>query len=309
MPMSTSQARVVDPVLSNLAIGYSNPDYIGSKLFPIISCPKRGVRVIKFGKEGFRLHATRRAPGADTARVSYGYLSDPVALHQEALEAVVPREFIEEAAGIPVDVSMMHVNLTQDAIFLQHEHQCASLAQDAGNYGVNNKVTLAGNYWDAPATDLKAQMKDYRGAIRSQIGRNPNVLMLPNDVFEALKSNEQITSQFKYTSSESITAQMMANFFEVSEVVVGQSLKLADDEVTLEDLWSKVVLAYVAPAALRGMPVPSYGYTYRLKGYPIVERSYYDDRAKSHIHPVTDEMAPLLTGQAAGFLISQPLTP
>ena len=82
--MNTAQARVVDPILSTHARGYRNAEFIGHMLFPIVDIPVRGMRVIRFGKESFRKMNTRRAPGAETARVQYGYASgrpDGLALH------------------------------------------------------------------------------------------------------------------------------------------------------------------------------------------------------------------------------------
>lgn len=306
MNMSVSQARIVDPILSSVALGYKNEEYIGTRLFPVVSCPKRGVKVIKFGKEAFILRNARRAPGADTARVMYGYEADPVALHQDSLEAVVPQEWVEETAGIPVDVASIGVNSTMDSILLLHEKRVADIAQNSANYGADNKVTLTEGFWDDPNANLLKQMQVYRAAVRAKIGRNPNTLMLPNAVFEAVKNNKLLQERFKYTSSESVTTVMLANYFEVDEVLVGRALYSADGE-TLTDIWNKIILSYVPPEGLRNIGMPSHGYTYRLKGYPIVEQSYVDKRAKSNIFPVTDETSPELTGMDAGFLVSSPL--
>ncbi|MDZ7822983.1 MAG: hypothetical protein U5K75_02355 [Ahrensia sp.] len=67
---------MVDVILSNYARGYRNADMIGTALFPIAPVPARNIRLIKFGKESFRLLNTRRAPGAATKRVQYGTASD-----------------------------------------------------------------------------------------------------------------------------------------------------------------------------------------------------------------------------------------
>ena len=50
--------------------------------------------------------------------------------------------------------------------------------------------------------------------------------------------------------------------------------------------------------------MPSYGYTYQLRGYPIVELPYEDRNPKSWIYPVTDEVQPVIAGAEAGYLIS-----
>ena len=52
------------------------------------------------------------------------------------------------------------------------------------------------------------------------------------------------------------------------------------------------------------MGAPSYGYTYMLDGYPMVEVPYFDRNAKSWIFPVTRAEAPVLASASAGYLIT-----
>jgi hypothetical protein len=58
--MSGSQVRVVDPVLTEVARGYSNPAFVGSGLFPYVPVGVRGGKIVQFGKEAFRLYNTAR---------------------------------------------------------------------------------------------------------------------------------------------------------------------------------------------------------------------------------------------------------
>ena len=55
------QLRIVDPVLTNIARGYRNAQFIGEALFPVVSVDKEGATIPKFGKEAFRLWETERA--------------------------------------------------------------------------------------------------------------------------------------------------------------------------------------------------------------------------------------------------------
>ena len=60
----TQPARQIDPVLTNLALGYKQAEFIGEKLMPVVFTDKEGVKVPKFGKGSFVEHATERAVGA-----------------------------------------------------------------------------------------------------------------------------------------------------------------------------------------------------------------------------------------------------
>jgi Phage major capsid protein E len=309
--MSTSQARVVDPILSNHAQGYTNMELIGSILFPKVTVPARGGTVLKFGKEGFRRFNARRAPGANTLRVQYGYASSPISVVQESLEAVVPFEIMQEAEKVPgVDMAKGSVDMVLDSIGLNLEYDQAQLAKNADNYGVNNKLTLTGaDKWSDDASDPQADVKEAKESIRLMIGRYPNTLCLGADVFNRLTVHPKVKEHFKYTSADSVTEDMLARYLEIEKIVVGKAVSLAEDAPDTdpaEDLWAgTAILAWASRG--NNYRTPSYGYTYELPGMPYVEEPYSDRSAKSWIYPVTHERQPYLVGADAGFLFQTPL--
>lgn len=306
--MSTSQAGVVDAVLSNFARGYSNAEFVASRLFPAVPVPARNIRVLKFGKEGWRKLNTRRAPGAPILTVQYGYASDPASLVQDALQGLVPVETAEEASRIPgINLGQQAVAMVMQQLDLGVEIDTAGMARNPASYGVNNKVTLAGaDKWTDAASDPKADVDAAKEAIRRQIGRYPNRMLLGPAAFLAATNHAKIKEQFKYTSADSVTEAMLARYFGVDEVVQGKAVYLPDGAAEADpavDIWGNdVVLAYV-PAAGNWM-VPSYGYTYNLTGYPAVETPWYDRDIRSWKYPTTVERRPYLVGADAGFLIS-----
>jgi Phage major capsid protein E len=305
--MNTAQAGVVDVVLSNYARGYTNPEFIAAELFPQADVPARNIRLLKFGKESFRKLNTRRAPGSPILTVQYGYASDPVSLVQDALQGLVAVETSEEAARVPgINLGQNAVSMVLHQLDLGLEIEAAGIARNAASYDVSNKVALAGAArWSDPASDPKADIDAAKEVIRRRIGRYPNKLTVGAEVAAALKRHPKIKEQFKYTSADSITDQMVARYFEVDKLVVGKGIYLPDgagDNDLGTDIWGKdAILAYV-PTGINYM-VPSYGYTYRLTGYPSVEAPWYDRDIKSWKYPTTMERRPFLTGADAGFLI------
>lgn len=308
-PVNTRTAAVIDPILSTHARGYRNADFVAQVLFPRVTIPNRSMRVIKFGKEAFRMLNTKRAPGADKRRVQYGYASDAVSLTQDALEGVVPFEHQEEAAGVPgIDLAEGAVNMVMDVIDLGLEYDCATMARNAANYDANHKLALAGAAkWSDGTSDPAADITGANEAIRGSIGRYGNTLTLGPKVFNALCRHPKVKDQFKYTSKESITAEMLAAFFNLKKVVVGTAVYLpetADDSVLASDIWGlDAILAYV-PQAGDTYQVPSFGYTYELKGFPSVEVPYAERNNDSWIYPIKAERRAYITGAEGGFLFT-----
>jgi hypothetical protein len=305
--MTPAQARVVDPVLTSVAQGYKNAAMVGMALFPRVPVTARGGKIISFSKEDFRLYNTQRTPGAKTSRVQFGYSSGSYALEDHSLEALVPFEIGQEAAQSKINVQARSVNGVQRIMALRLEYQQAGLATNAASYASGNKVTLSGtSQWSdySGTSDPVANIETGKEAVRAAIGLRPNTVILGPLVFKAVKQHPKILDRIKYTSGEYVTAQMLARLWDVEQVLIGDAV-YEDAAGALADVWGKfAVLAYATPASLADYGAPSYGYTYGLDGYPLVEAVYQDRNAKSDVHPVTDATQPVLTSAAAGYLIS-----
>lgn len=307
MTLNPSQVRVVDPILTNVAQGYRHPERVGHYLFPRVPVRQRGGQIIEFGRESFKRYKTRRAPGASTKRLQFGYEGKPFALVQDALEGQVPWEFQQDANQVPgIDLGTEAVNEVMNILDLSLEIEKAELATDANNYSTSNKIALSsGEYWDDYTTpsDPAAQIRDYRETVRGIVGLRPNVLVIAAQGFAALAEHPKILERFKYTSSDSITAEMLARLFQLRHVAVGEAVYMDEATGSMVDVWgNNAVLAYV-PEQITSRRAPAYGYTYTLTGNPLTEEPYNDRNQKSWIYPVTYERAPVLSGIESGFLI------
>lgn len=307
MPQHTpGQARVIDPILTTVAQGYRNAEMVADALFPRVPVEARGGKVLSFAREDFRLYATGRTPGSTTKRVQYGYSGLPYALEQHALEGLVPFELMQEANAVPgIDLGTGAVRKTQNIISLRNEKASADIATTAGNYAASNKVTLSGtSQWSDPASTPSADIETAKEAVRAKIGRRPNTVILGPKVFTKLKTHPAIIDRIKYTGRDVVTVDLLAALWEVRTVRVGDAV-YENAAGALADVWGKfVVVAYTETASLSDMGLPSYGYTYGLAGFPLVEEPYQDRNAKSWVYPVTDELMPVMAAADAGYLIS-----
>lgn len=306
--MTASKARVVDPVLTTVAQGYQNAEMVYPLLFPVVPVAQRGGRIIQFGREDFRLYNAVRAPGAATKRVDIGYAGQPYALTDYSLEATVPVELMEEANAVPgIDLARVAVQKVQNMIQLGNEINAAALATNASAYPAANKVTLSGtSQWSDysgtsnPGRDIQTAIE----AVRAATGKRANTVILGPRVWSAIKMHPRIIERIQYTGRDSITLEMLATLWDVKRVAVGDAI-YEDASGALQDVWGKhVVVAYTDISGVSDAGLPSYGYTYRLRGYPVVETPYQDRNAKSWIYPVTDSLAPVVASYSAGYLIS-----
>jgi len=297
--------RVTDPVLTQIAIGYTNEDFVGTLLFPIVENQKKGGKYVEFGKEAFKIYETQRAPRSRSNRIDWAATSKSLNLEEQSLE--IPVDFSEfEEATDPIEPEQDATWTVTEAMRLKLEKTQADLAQDANQYGANNKKTLSGTaQWsDLTNSDPIGDVQDAREAIRSAIGRYPNTMIMGPLVFKALQKHSQILERIKYSMKGIITTDILAQIFELKKVAVGAGV-YADYQGTFYDLWGKkVIIAYV-PEPQNGRNNkfrPSFGYTFRQQGRPKV-RKYVDEPFKSEIIEVEDVWDVKITAAGAGYLI------
>lgn len=305
--LTDAGARVIDPILTNVAQGYRNADLVGNALFPPVPVLTTGGQIIEFGKEAFFKYNLRRTPGGQVKRLQFGYAGKPFALLQDSVEGQVPREHLRDAVQVPgINLGTRAVNTAMKVVQTSLEVDQAALATTAGNFDANHKVTLAGaTKWSAATGTPTADIDTARDAVRASIGVYPNVVLLSAVAFKAARDNPNVTARFQYTTAQSITAEMLANLWNVQKVIIGGALTMTDAGVA-SDIWGNNAVVAYTNLGSQNMEEPSFGYTYTLEGNPLVEQTYWDPTTKSWVYPVNYERAPVLSGITAGYLIVNP---
>ncbi len=307
--LSTSAARVVDPILSTIAQGYQNAEFIGNILFPRVNVPQRAGKIIQFGKESFLTYDTQRAPGSITKRLNVGYGSQPFAIIDRSLDSILPRELLEEAQAVPgINLATTSIRTVQNAMALRLEIEQATLATTLGNYSASNKITLSGtSQWSditSGVSDPINAVEVAKEAIRAVSGKRPNLVIIGAVVLKSLRQHPKVVDRIKYTGRDVATPELLAALWGVDKVLVGDAIQ-SDDAGVFTDVWGKnVVVAYTDMSGMSDMGRPTFGYTYALSGYPFVEQARFEENIKSWIYGVSDACQAIIASQNSGYLIS-----
>lgn len=306
--MHISGARAVDPVLSEAARSYKNPVAAWPALFPPVVVNSRGGRMISFRAEDFAAMELHRAPGSTISRLDVGYTSEKFSLEQRAIEVPMPVEIGEEAAVAGVVMGSVAAIKARRVVDLQIEIAAASLATDTTNYSGTHTEALAGaSQWSHNDSTPQKTVEAAKAIIRQGIGMNPNTLLVGAEVHAALRSNPDVIERVKYAMApervEAANIQTLAAYFGVDNYAVGESMR--GEPGAFEHIWGKVaILAYTETSDLASMGSPSFGYTYRLSGYPYMEGPYRDHRIRSLVYPYVSEDTPVIVGKDAGYLFT-----
>jgi len=302
-------ARTIDAPITEAARGFKNPMAVWPYLFPAVEVPARGGRLIAFRTEDFQKLNLVRAPGADVARIDIGYTSDQFALEQRGIEVPVPVEIAEDAAAVPkISMGMTAGIKARRIVDLQIEVEAARLATASTSYSAAHTTALAGAaQWSHDDSKPATAVEGAKAVIRQGIGMNPNTLVVGAEVHDKLRNNPDVVERVKYVMApervEAVTMQTLAAYFGVERYAVGAAMTGEEGDFT--HLWGKVaILAYTEVEDLADMGSPSFGYNYRLTGYPIAEAPYYEERSRSWVYPYFCEDRPVIVGKDAGFLFT-----
>lgn len=303
--MNASAVRVIDPVLTTVAQGYTAPNLIGRRILAAVPVNISGGQILQFGKEAFMKYNLRRAPGGNKKRIQFGYLGQHYALVQDALEVAVPDEWQRDASVMPgVDLGSRAVKLGMQVTEMSLENDIAALVLNTSN--VPNNTALSGSAkWSNDASNPITDVQGFRETVRTAIGAYPNLATFSAVAWKAFKNNANVKDRFKFTSDKSITTQMIAELLEVEEVQIGTAVS-SDDSGTFSDIWGNNFLLSYSPKNPAGPEQPAFGYTYTMQGNPLVQTPYHDPSADAWVYPAKYERSPVIAGSAGAYLVQNP---
>lgn len=304
--MNLQQVRLVDPILTSIAQGYRQPNLVGLNLFPPVEVLARGGKVIEFGKDAFKRYAARRAPGSDVRIISFGYEGKPFDLVQDALDGKIPTEHLEDARNVPgLDLGSRAVTTALAAVVLGLECEQAEIARNPVSYDDDHKITLAdGDKWLSPDSDPIGDVERGMEAVRQTCGMEPNIGIFSSSAYKAFRQHPKVLERFRGLLASAVRAEQIASLFDLEQVLVGKAVYSDDTpEGAFHDVWGDDVILAYAPQKSTGYDQPSFAYTYRLKGHPMVMSPWWDGHTRSWRYPISYDRRPLLTGQVAGYLI------
>lgn len=298
--------RIVDPVLSSLAIGYSNAGYIADVLFPMARVPKESGKIPKHNKQAFKLFNTERALRAasnvvkpeDRSWIDFSLIEHDIS---------VPMDYREEDESDDLDLQASNAIIAQEGIQLRREKVCADLAFNPANYAATNKETLAtADKFTTAGSDPFPIVARAHEQIRKSIARRANTMVLGATAFSGLRYHPKVLEKLSYAQLGIVTPQILAALFDVERVVIGDAIWVSDDNQTTTDVWGgSMLLTYVRPPqpnVKRSVYEPNYGYTVYKKSAEV--DTYVGEGGKVKYVRNTMIYAPVLVGADAGYLVS-----
>jgi hypothetical protein len=194
-----------------------------------------------------------------------------------------------------------------DILLTGREKAAADLVQNPANYDDDMKLVISSEadsiYSPTSNADTETWVNIAKDAIRSKIGKYPNVMIMGDVTLRKILNHNSMTNKIRYTNNFTVNAELVKEVYNIENIIVGTSV-YSPDGVSMEDIWGdNIIFAYVDQSPRRSEYNPSFGYTFRRKGMPEVD-TYYENGGKVKVIRATDNYSVQVTGKDAGFLIA-----
>jgi hypothetical protein len=267
-----------DRALTTLSIKRTNALHVADKVFGQVPVDKQSNKYFIYGRDEWQIIDDLRRPGAEANEFDWNLSSDTYFAEGHALKQGIPDE-IRANADEPVDMDADTTNKLTDSINLQKEYLAASTATNTSvvtQYTANS----GGSLWSDPVNSSPiTDVTNAKAVIQPQIGQIPNKVLVSYPVFLALQNNQQIIERVKFSMKalpRDITADLMAEAFDVDEVIVAPALKVTsaagvaeftsagvyNTAFTTDYVWGKNALLFYRPPAM-GLRVVGFGAQFR----------------------------------------------
>jgi hypothetical protein len=288
--------------LTGLAQGYcSDAPLVGQYIAPVVNVECRTGAVIRFGKEAFATQDTRRAYAAKVMTVSSKFSADTYTLESNALAYEIPIEVLEESQCLTcinqagIDLRQIETNNLVARINRGHELNVINLVTaqatyESANWGASITAIVPGpnTAWGAAGSTPIRDVLTLQSITRKGAGCRFNAIVLGSAAYEALLTHPDIVGRIQYTTSDSVNAEILAQYFNVASVMVADAVQLGPNGDLVSIFPENAMLAFYSPAP--GQPAvslspskgftratPSSFYTYmKTGGFVVSPEKFYD---------------------------------
>jgi len=267
----------VDAILTNISIGYlqNQDNFIADKVFPVIPVDKKSDKYFVYNKnDWFRDEAQRRADATESAGGGFNlstdtYSADVFAFHKDVgdqllANADAPLNPLREAAEFVTRRLMLRRELQFVSDFFKTGVWATDVTGVSGSPGSGETKQWSDYTASDPIDDIEEAKSDILGAT----GMEANTLVLGYETFRVLKNHPDLVDRIKYTSSQTITTDMLAAMFDIPRVLVAKAVQATNKEGIAQAydfaFGKKAALYHVAPNP--GLLTPSAGYTFSWTG-------------------------------------------
>ena len=283
-----ADVRPVDPVMTNLSIGYKNESFMWDKIAPVAEVVEASGTYFRYTRDFWmrRQEGAERGTGAPYLRVGYGLETSKYATIELGFEAPLD-EVTKAKSQTPEDLSDTNAAFLSNLMQLELEKRTAEELFTTSIWGTDNALssTTRWNIYDTsnPVDDMDVVLS----TVRRNTGMEPNVFFIGRPVWDVLKDHPMILDRYKYSQPAIMTTELVAAVLNIPKIIVGNTVENTAKEGQTyvgADIWGDKGLVSVMNAPGLMIPAGAFTFIWNEKGnMPWAIDSYYEPQTRSDI--------------------------
>lgn len=253
----------VNPLLTNVSVGYKNDSFIAGQLFPTVPVKKKSGQYFVKDKANLRSNVdANRGMYAEANLVSNNLTTEDFTLHEKSLQTRIPKDILDMYDD-PFDPKRNATELVTELLEIQRENRLQDilLAAAAGDSTITTDLNGS---WSTTSTDIIDHARAARNNIQKRTLKKANTVLLGKPAYDLIFTNAAFKELIKYTArpTEAQIKNAIADFFDVQRVLIGEAVENTGAEGAADNLdyiWGDIVVfAYVESSPAIEKPTAGY---------------------------------------------------
>ncbi len=271
MPLYTSNQTHIDAALTSISVAYLQSDehFIAGQVFKEVPVTFKSDDYYIFEKENFRRDEVQvREPNTESAGGGFNFTTDNYRIQPFAYHMDISRDDVRNSDP-QIDLEATAAEYVSRLFLVNRERRWVTDYFTSGIWATDitgvAAAPIAGQtlQWNDAASNPELDIDNGRSLMLQETGYLPNTLVVSFAVHIQLKNHPLVKEQYRHTSSESITEEMLARFFEIDTYLVAKasmvtSARGAAATVNAMIAGNNALLTYVPPSP--GLLIPAAGY-------------------------------------------------
>lgn len=291
--------------LSNIAIGYRNPQFLGADFaFPEVPVQKQSDLFWIFTRGAwFRDVAAPRSPGTRAKEVDYYLSTGSYMCMERALSHVVPDE-VRKNADNPLKPDRDATIFVTDLLQLGQEIRVADLISTNGSTNWANSASPS-TQWSNDASDPLGDVETGIETLVQNIAREPNKAIIGRQVWTKLRNHPDLLDRIKGVERGVITPEIMQGLMGIPKIGIGKSIKNTANDGAADSfsfVWGKnMVMLWSPQRGEGGLQTPSAGYVFGWM--PFETRKFRREEEFADVVMVRHSVDERITASDAGYVV------
>lgn len=304
---TANDVRPVDPVLTNLSIGFKNDRFLWDQIAPSSEVALRAGTFFLYDRAYWmrRHEGAKRAEDGRYTRVGYGVSTDTYETIERGFEKLLD-DPTEASSQTPDDLQRKDVEFLTNLIQLELEKDVAAGCFVTGVWGTSTTLSGTDQWSDYDSSDPITDANTAIRAIMRNTGTKPNMLFIGASSWDKLREHPLLLDKYKHTQVGVMTEALVAGALGIDELVVGDSVEnTAGENVTYSggDIWTDNALFAVKNAPGLSIAAGALTFIWNEAGnVPWAVQNYRSEEVRGNVTRVFTHYVPKIVSSQHGYI-------